>query len=104
MPKITRKYETNVDEMFQKVKETCERQHLSIDEEDAVNRRLKASTGWSAFSWGETMDIIVSQQAEGSAVTVDSKPNIWFNLSAEGRAERNAESLFENLDKETRKK
>lgn len=101
MTKITRKYKANADEMFQKVKETCEGQGLSIIEEDIVNRRLKSSTPWSAFSWGETMDIIVSQQVEGSTVTVDSKPNVWFNLPAVAKAERNAKRLFEELDKKT---
>lgn len=99
MTKKTRSYKTNVNEVFQKVKEICEREGLSIAEEDVINRSLKAVTGWSAFSWGETMDIIVSQQAEGSTVTVDSKPNVWFNLPAERRAERNIESLFEELEK-----
>lgn len=101
MTKITRKYKANADEIFQKVKEICEGQGLSTVEEDMVNRRLRASTGWSPFSWGETMDIIVSQQAEGSTVTVDSKPNVWFNLPAAARAERNMKRLFEELDKKT---
>lgn len=99
MTKKIKSYKTNADEVFQKVKEICEKEGLSIAEEDVINRRLKAHKGWSAFSWGEVMDIIVSQQAEGSTVTVDSKPNVWFNLPAERRAERNIESLFEKLEK-----
>ena len=49
-------------------------------------------------------DIIVSQQAEGSTVNVDSKPNVWFSLPAERRAERNVKSLFEELDKKALKR
>lgn len=97
MTRMTRKYKASADEMFQKVKESCERHGFSMVEEDMVSRRVIASTGWSPFSWGETMEILVSQQAEGSTVTVDSEPNVWFNLPAKERAERNAKSLLEDL-------
>ena len=80
-------------------KEICDRKGFSITDEDGINRRLKVDSGWSAFSWGETLDIIVSQQTEGSTVTVDSKPNVWFNLTAENWAKRNIKYLFEELEK-----
>jgi len=101
MTEISRKYNMNADDMFEKIKEACNRLGLPIVKEDATIRRLQISTGWTAFSWGETMDIIVSQQKDGSIVSVDSRPKVWFNLPASGRAESNAKALFEELEKTT---
>jgi len=104
MTKSTKRYKINADELFQNVKEVCERQNYSIIEEDTLNRRLKANSGWSAFSWGETMEIIISQLTNGSTITVECKPNIWFNLTAENKVERNIKNLFEELGKKNKRK
>lgn len=45
------------------------------------------------------MDIIISQHKDGSTITVDSNPKVWINLSASGRANRNAEAIFEHVEK-----
>ena len=99
MTHIARKYDFDCDEMFGIVKEACISLGLPIAKEDAVSRRLQVSTGLSALSWGETMDIIVSQQKGGAAVVVDSDPKVWFNFPASNRASRNAEALFKQIEK-----
>ena len=99
MTEISRKYSTDADMTVEKIKVACNRLGLTIVKEDATTRRLQVSTGWTAFSWGETMDIVVSQQKEGATVTIDSKPKVWFNLPASERAKRNAEALLQELEK-----
>ncbi len=99
MTEITRRFSTDADRMFEKLKEASPRLGFSIVKEDATTRRLQVSTGWTAFSWGETMDILVGQQKDGSTVTADSKPKVWFNLPGSERADRNINALFEELEK-----
>ncbi len=85
--------------MLQRVKVSCNKLGFRIIKEDAITRRVLASSGLSALSWGETMDILVSQQKDGSTVTVESRPKVWFNLTAQGAAERNAKKFFEELER-----
>ena len=99
MTEITRKYPQDADAMLQTVKDSCNKMGLRIIREDATTRRIQASSGLSPLSWGETMNIIVSQQREGSTVTVESKPKVWFHLTAQGAAERNAKRFFEELER-----
>ncbi len=99
MTKIVRKYSANADEVFSKVKETCQRLGLRIAAEDAITRSLQVSTGLSALSWGETMSLIVSQQRDGSTITLSSSAKVWFNLTAASRADRKAQVLLEELDR-----
>ncbi len=99
MTETSRKYNADADKTLMKMKEVCNRLGLPIVKEDATTRRLQVSTGWSAFSWGETMDIIVSQQKDGATVTIDSKPKVWYNLPASERANRNARALLDELEK-----
>lgn len=99
MTEIIREYKIDAETMFEKVKDACKHAGLPVTKEDAVTRRLQISTGWSPFSWGETMDVIVTQQKEGSTVSIDSRPAVWFNLSASDRVKRNAEKLFGELEK-----
>lgn len=100
MTEISRKYATDADKTLEKMKEVCNRLGLPIVKEDATTRRIQVSTGWTAFSWGETMDIIISQQKDGATVTIDSKPKVWYNLPASERAKRNAEALLNELEKQ----
>jgi hypothetical protein len=100
MTEISRKYSTDADKTLEKIKETCNRLGLPIVNEDATTRRIQVSTGWTAFSWGEIMDIIVSQQKDGATVTVDSKPKVWYNLPGSERAKRNAKALLDELEKQ----
>lgn len=89
----------DADTVYVRVKAACNKIGLAITREDASTRRLQASTRWSAFSWGEHMSILVTQQKDGSLVTIDSRPNVGFNVTASGRAKRNAQALFEELER-----
>lgn len=99
MTEVTRKYPQDADIMFQKVKASCNKLGLRIIKENAITRRIQVSSGLSALSWGETMNILVSQQTYGSTVTVESRPKVWFNLTAQGPAERNAKRFFDELER-----
>ena|SRR5437879_3872507 len=99
MGRMTRKYSRDADEVFAKVRTACQTLGLRVTNEDAITRSLQVSTGMSALSWGETLKIVVSQHQDGSTVVVDSGPKVWFNLTAEGRAERTAANLLSQLDR-----
>lgn len=99
MGKIVKKYDLDADKMFAKIIEACIVMKLKIDKEDAINRRLLVSTGLSIWSWGEKMDIIASQQKDGSTVTIDYSPRDPINLTAINQAKGKAEALIKELDK-----
>jgi hypothetical protein len=98
MTEITRKYNVDADTMFQRTRLACVQAGLSITKEDLLTRRIQASTGLSSFSWGERVNILVSQQIDGSTVTIESKPKVMFNLTAFGGAKGNVETLFERIE------
>ena|SRR2546427_7922636 len=99
MTRIVKKYNENADAIFDRVRSACNKLGHQITKEDTITRSLQASTGLSALSWGETLKIIVTQQRDGSTIVVDFKPRVWFNITAENRAERNARNLVEELEK-----
>ncbi len=99
MTETNRKFTEDADTTYARVRAACTKLGLKMVREDPVTRRIHVSTGWSAFSWGETMSILVTQQKHGSIVTVDSNPKVGFNLTASGRAKKNVELLFEELEK-----
>jgi hypothetical protein len=101
MTETNRRFSEDVDSVYVMVKAACIKLGLTIVKEDAGTRRIQVSTGWSAFSWGETMNILVTYQKDGSLVTVDSNPKVGFNLTASGRAKRNVKLLFEELERKS---
>jgi len=98
MTETNRRFSLDADTAYARVKTACIKLRLTIGKEDAVTRRIQVSTGWSAFSWGETMSILVTEQKEGSLVTIDSNPKVSFNFTASGRAKKNAKLLFDELE------
>ena len=99
MAEATRRYKEKADTVYGKLQELSMKSGFTIEKTDDVNRRLILSRGMSAFSWGETAEICVSQHENESTVTVSSKPRVWFNVTAEKRAERNVRNLIAELDR-----
>ena len=100
MPEEVRKYRTNPESVFEKLKRMSSEAGFNVDKVDETNRRLILSTGMSLLSYGEDVEVRVSREKDGgSLVYVSSKPKIWFNITAEGNARRNVQRLFETLEK-----
>ena len=98
MMEEVRKYSINADSMFEKLKKLSETLGFQVDKIDETNRRLMLSTGLSLFSYGETVEVIVNQEKEGSRVYVRSEPKVWFNITAQGNVKRNVEHIFKMLE------
>ena len=98
MTRTVRTYSLDPDTLFRIVKAACRVLGYPIAKEDAESRQIVVSTGWSPLSWGETMDIIVSQQKGEAAVVVNSNPKVWFNITASSRADGNTEALFKEIE------
>lgn len=99
MTQITRSFKTSPETLLQNVRRACGKLGFSIVKDDALTRRLVISTGWSAFSWGESINVIVTLQGDESVLTLESKAKVWFNLSGEDRADRDAKAILEELEK-----
>jgi hypothetical protein len=99
MGREVRKCIGNADEVFARVREACSRLGFRTSKEDAVTRSLQVDTDVSPLSWGETIHIIVSQHQDGSTISLESGPKVWFNLPAKERAARNVRHLLEELAK-----
>ena len=63
-------------------------------EEDV--RTVEITTGMSWFSFGETFEIIVASQGNGSIVRVKGKSKVKWNITSE--VEEKTQQIFELLD------
>lgn len=71
---------------------------MTINFQDATQRRIFASTGWSLFSWGENISIDVRDiDAQHAEVFIESKPKMNINFTAGPRHKKNFARIFEAL-------
>jgi len=95
----TRKYDIEPQIIFQKLKKISSDTGFTLDSVEEITQRLKLSTGISLFSYGENIEISVNREPDGgSQVYINSKPKIWFNVTAEGNNERNVKQIFEIIE------
>lgn len=101
MSEEVRKYKAEPEKIFENLKKLSSDSEFNVDKVDEVNQRLKLSTGLSLFSYGEEVEVLVNREIDGGArVYVNSKPKIWFNVTAEGNNKRNVQRIFEIIEKE----
>jgi len=91
-------YPHDPDHIFEKLKAAVRKTTFTVDKIDETDRRLILSTDWSAFSFGEIVEIGVSSDKKGSRVHVTSRPKVWHNIGAKSNAERNVKEIFKVLD------
>lgn len=102
MVEETRKYETDPETIFERLKKRSRETEFNVDKIDEDNGRLMLSTGISLLSYGEKVEVIVSREKEGGSwVYVSSTPKAWFNITAEGNTKRNIQRIFDILEKQT---
>lgn len=99
MAGLSAKYKEDADLIFEEIEKICNTHEFKISNKDAVNRRLILSIKASWFSWGETIEIIVSQQKDGSVVTINSKPKAGFNVTAYSKADKEAQEILDEINK-----
>lgn len=98
----TRKYSEDADVIFEKLKKLIRKSGFQMDKVDETNRRLILSTGVSLLSYGESVEVIVNREKDGSVVYVNSKPKAWFNITAQPNTKRNVQCVFEILEKDVK--
>jgi hypothetical protein len=74
---------------------------MSVDEIDAGSGTIEASTGVSLRSWGEKVEIRVSEIGAGPT-TVTVRSGLKFGLAGWGKLKKNIERVFEALDSSLR--
>lgn len=102
MSEEKRKYSEDADVIFEKLKELIGKSGFQMDKVDETNRRLILSTGVSLLSYGESVEVIVNREKNGSVVYVSSKPKAWFNITAQPKTRRNVQHVFEILEKDVK--
>ena len=96
-----RKYQVGPKMIFDKLKKICSESGFNLDSVEETNKRLKLSSGLSLFSYGENIEVVINRDKDGgSCVHINSKPKIWFNITAEGNNKRNVQQIFELIEKE----
>ena len=67
MANLEKRYKEDADNLFRIIEKICETRKLKITDKDIINRRIMVSISASLFSWGENIEIIVSQQKAASS-------------------------------------
>ncbi|MHA1410503.1 MAG: hypothetical protein ACTSQY_09415 [Candidatus Odinarchaeia archaeon] len=94
-----RKYKVEPQIIFQYLKKITSDSGFSLDSVAEITQRLNLSTGLSLFSYGENVEISVDREPDGgSRVYVNSKPKVWFNITADGNNRRNVQRIFEIIE------
>ncbi|MCE2498710.1 MAG: hypothetical protein J4F28_06965 [Nitrosopumilaceae archaeon] len=95
----TREYPHDVERVFDALLSILDKSY-NINSTDKTVRCVEVSLGMSLLSWGETFEVIVVAQNNGSAVRVRAKPRIFWNVTSnvEGEANKLLDLLEEDLD------
>lgn len=91
-------YPATVDEVFNTLIDICRGSRFRIDRIEKNTRRIFLSTEMSLFSYGEKLNIIVSQHKDGVIVHVESSAKIGFNITASGKVAENLRFIINELD------
>ena len=94
-----RKYTHNAERVFDALLEILGKDY-SIKNIDKSIRCVKACSGMSLFSFGETFEVIVVAQDSGSVVRVNAKSRVRWNVTSgmKGTASDLLDSVEENLN------
>ena len=55
---------------------------LNLSDRSSVTRTVVLKTGWSALSWGETIEVVVGGDPRGATVTFRGSANHPLNITA----------------------
>ena len=90
-----RSYNQNADDVFKALLNVLN-ENYDIKSVDNEIRCAEVSSGASLFSFGESFEIIVADQNNGSIVRVKAKSRIRWNITSD--IEEKAEQIFELLE------
>ncbi|MEP0825800.1 MAG: hypothetical protein HRF40_09960 [Nitrososphaera sp.] len=79
----SREYAVSPDRLFEILQESLPHAGFKIRKIEKEIRRIELSTGMSLFSFGESLEVIVSANGTGSVLYVKSKAKIAWNISAD---------------------
>jgi len=93
----TRSYDARPDFVFQSLLNAVEDVGMKIKKMEEPVRRLEVTTGASAWSWGEKIELIVSDSDGNSVVNAKAKPRLFYNITANLKEPIN--KIFEALER-----
>jgi ubiquinone biosynthesis protein COQ9 len=96
----SREYVLHSEELFAILLEVVPKAGFNVKKIENAIRRIEVSTGMSWFSFGESLEIIVSSKGKGSILYVKSKAKIPWNMTSDVRGR--VDSLFRLVDDRTK--
>ena len=94
-----REYTHDVERVFEVVLNIVNK-HYNIKNIDKTIRCIEVDSGMSLFSFGETFEVIVVAQNNGSVVRVRAKSRVRWNITSDmkGKAKKLLDSVEEDLN------
>lgn len=92
-----RTYDQNPDKVFKALLNIL-KEHFDVKRVEEYVRTVEVSSGMSLFSFGENLEIIVSNHDNGSIVRVKAKSKVRWNITSD--IEEKANQIFELLDEQ----
>ena len=86
------------EDVFDGLLEVIPKTGFKLKSSDKLIGRISASTGWSLFSYGESITIVVEKiEDEKTLVGIESSSKVGFNVAGAHRHTKNFNKIIESL-------
>ena len=94
---MKRTFNSNYNKVYSACKQALEDLDMSVEYNNKQKGAISASTSSSIFSWGETVDIKISDKDSGKTV-VEVESNAKAQLIDWGKNEKNEQKILDRIE------